>query len=77
MTAYIIRSPLKPDLKAVMVKIKLPDLFSPFMSTHHLLVGCQRREEEERRVRWEGGRRGTAGRRWMGVGEGITLPNPL
>lgn len=40
------------DREAVMVKIKLPDLSSPSVSTHHLLVGCQRREEEERGVRW-------------------------
>lgn len=26
----------------------LPDLSSPSVSTHHLLVGCQRREEEQR-----------------------------
>lgn len=52
-----------------MVEIALPDLSSPSASTHHLLVGCQRREEEERGVRWEGGKKGE-GERLVGDGWG-------
>lgn len=31
-----------------MAEITLPDLSAPSVSTHHLLAGCQRREEDER-----------------------------
>lgn len=56
-----------------MVEITLPDLSALSVSTHHLLVGCQRREEEEKGVRREGGRRGWMGERGGGVYEGDHL----
>lgn len=46
----------------------LPDLSSPSVSTHHLLVGCQRREEEQRGVKWERGRRGAGWQEMDGGG---------
>lgn len=60
-----------------MVEITLPDLSALSVSTHHLLVGCQRREEEEKGVRREGGRRGWMGERGGVSMKGITLPNLL
>lgn len=56
-----------------MVKITLPDLSAPSVSTHHLLVGCQRREEEEKGVRREEGRSGQMRKGAGGLYEGDHL----
>lgn len=58
----------KTQPKVIMVEIMLPDLSSPSVSTHHLLVGCQRREEEQRGVKWERGRRGAGWQEMDGGG---------